>query len=436
MKNIEEKTVDTERFNDLISQGIALMTEEKYEPARDTFKNAVELNTRSFEARVHLGNAYANLGEFEEALKAFKSALVLEPKSGEILFSIGNTYLLKDESYKAVEYFNRAEEAGYKTADLYQVMAGIFLDANDISQALRCITRAISVSPFDGELRLFKIRIYLVQNRFDEALDALDDFQRILPDALEVYDLKAQIYCGLKKYEKALEICKTGTERFPEDAKMALIKLKVLVEMGKDSEAEVLLKTMKEKGQYMQVIKDASIQETIIALRKNDIESALETLETANRILNMDSDILYLMVDILGKTEQYKKVIEISELLIEMNAGDFYTATAKYFYATGLENIGKKEDAMTEYKKLTAELRKLTINTPSFYEGYIYRLLCHLKVGEYDKALELADYLENINPEQADSHAFRYFVYKEQGDMVNAEKEKVLAKTINPELNM
>lgn len=142
--------------------------------------------------------------------------------------------MLKDESYKAVEYFNRAEEAGYKTADLYQVMAGIFFDANDISQALRCITRAISVSPFDGELRLFKIRIYLVQNRFDEALDALDDFQRILPDALEVYDLKAQIYCGVKKYEKALEICKTGTERFPEDAKMALIKLKVLVEMGKD----------------------------------------------------------------------------------------------------------------------------------------------------------------------------------------------------------
>lgn len=428
--------MDIERFNDHISQGIALMTEQKYEAARKEFEAAISIDVKSYDAYIHLGNACANLGQFDDALSAFKNALVVETNSGEALYSIANIYLLKEERLKAVEFYNKAEEAGFKRAELYQILAGIFFDANDVAQALRNITRAIAAEPFDGELRLFKARIYLADNKYDEALDTLDEMQEVLPDAFEAYDLRAQIYSGIGKYEEALKVSEMGCQRFPEDANLALTKLKVLVEMCKDQEAAELIEKMKSKGQYDKVIKETAIQEAILFLRQQDTEATLRILQKANAALGGDADIIYLIMDIYGKSENYEKTIETADLLISMNPGEYYESTARYFHAHSLVKMGKDTEAKAEYRKLTSLLRKVTINNPSFYEGYIYRLLSHTQLGEFDKALELAEYMENLYPDRADAHAFRYFIYKEQGNSDKAEEEKNAALKINPDMRL
>ena len=428
--------MDMERFNDHISQGVALMTEQKYEVAKKEFEAAIQIDVKSYDAYIHLGNACANLGQFDDALAAFKNALVVETNSGEALYSIANIYLLKDERLKAVEYYNRAEEAGFNKAELYQILAGIFYDANDVVQALRNITRAIAVEPFDGELRLFKARIYLADNKYDEALNTLDEMQKILPDAFESYDLKAQIYSGIGKYEEALKVIEMGCQRFPEDAYLALSKLKVLVEMNKDQEAAGFLENMKNKGQFDKVMKEAVVQEAVLLLRKQDIETTLSILQKANESLGGDADVVYLIMDIYGKTENYEKTLETADLLISMNPSEYYESTARYFHAHSLDKLGREAEAKAEYRKLTSLFRKATINNPSFYEGYIYRLLCHTRLGEYDKALELADYMENLYPDRTDAHAFRHFIYKEQGDSVKAEESKNAALKINPNISL
>lgn len=428
--------MDIERFNDHISQGIALMTMQKYEAAKKEFETAIQIDAKSYDAYIHLGNACANLGQFDDALTAFKNALVVEANSGEALYSIANIYLLKEERLKAVEFYNKAEEVGFKKAELYQILAGIFFDANDIAQALRNITRAIAAEPFDGELRLFKVRIYLAYNKYDEALDTLDEMQKVLPDAFEVYDLRAQIYFGIGKYGDALRVSEIGCQRFPGDANLALTKLKVLVGMNKDQEAADLIEKMKNCGQFGKVLKEAVIQESILFLRKQDTETTLSILQKANTILGGDVDILYLIMDIYGKSENYEKTIETADLLISMNSGEYYESTARYFHAHSLDKLGKNAEAKEEYRKLTSLLRKATINNPSFYEGYIYRLLSHTRLGEFDKALELADYMENLYPERTDSHAFRYFIYKEQGDSSKAEEAKKAVLKINPDMSL
>ena len=428
--------MDIERFNDHISQGIALMTEQKYDAAKKEFEEAIQIDIKSFEAYIHLGNACANLGQFDDALSAFKNALVVEPGSGDALYSIANIHLLKDERLKAVEYYNKAEEAGFKKAELYQILAGIFFDANDVAQALRNITRAIATEPFDGELRLFKARIYLADKKYDEALDTLDEMQKVLPDAFEAYDLRAQIYSGIRKYEEALKVSEMGCQRFPEDANLALTKLKVLVEMSKDQEAADLIEKMKKSGQFDKVMKEAVIQESILFLRNQDTGTTLSILQKANTVLGGDADIVYLIMDIYGKSENYEKTIETADLLISMNPGEYYESTAHYFHAHSLDKLGKDAEAKAEYRKLTSLLRKATINNPSFYEGYIYRLLSHTRLGEFDKALELADYMENLYPDRADAHAFRHFIYKEQGDSAKAEESKNAALKIDPDMSL
>ena len=145
---------------------------------------------------------------------------------------------------------------------------------------------------------------------------------------------------------------------------------------------------------------------------------------------------MYLIMDIYGKSENYEKTMETANLLIGMNPGEYYESTARYFHAHSLDKMGKDAEAKAEYRKLTSLLRKATINNPSFYEGYIYRLLSHTLLGEFDKALELADYVENLYPDRADAHAFRYFIYKEQGDSAKAEESKNAALKINPDMSL
>ena len=428
--------MDIEKYNDHISQGVALMAQANYPAAKNEFEKAIAINIQSYEAYIHLGNACANLGLLDEAIAAFKNALVVDPASGETLYSIGNIYLLKDERLKAVEYYNKADESGFNRTELYQILAAVFFEANDSAQALRYITRAIAVSPFNGELRLFKANVYLAEKKYEQAIETLDEMQKILPDAFEAYDLRAQIYCGLKKFDEALKVCQIGCERFPDDANLALSKLKVLVEMNDDEVAEKLLEDMKSRNQYASVIKEAAIQHSIILLRKQDVDTALAVLLEANDVLENDADILYLVLDIYAQTENYEKLIEYSPVMLSVDAGPFYESTAKYFYAHALDKVGRVDEAKVEYKKLTSELRKVTIETPSFYEGYIYRLLSHTRIGEYDKALELADYLENMYPERTDANAFRYFIYKEKGDLDSAEEQKNLALAKNPDIKL
>ncbi len=428
--------MDIEKYNDHISQGVSLMSAANYPAAKEEFEKAIQINIKSYDAYTHLGNACANMGLYDDALAAFKSALIVDPTSGEALYSIGNIHLLKDEKLKAVEYYNKAEEAGFERAELYQILAGIFFEANDSSQALRNITRAIAVSPFDGELRLFKARIYLADEKYEQAIETLDEMQKVLPDAFEAYDLRAQILCGIGKQADALKVCEIGCARFPEDPNLSLSKLKVLVEMDKDDEALELIADMKLKGQYEAVIKGAAIQNSTLLIRKQDIDSALKALIEANKELDDDPDIIYLILDIYAKTEKYDDVLKFSEKLIEMQSGTFYDCTAKYFHAHALDKLGKDIESKDEYKKLTVSLRKVTIDTPSFYEGYIYRLLCHTRIGEFDKALELTDYLENLYPDKTDCNAFRYFVYKEMGESDKAEEQKRLALEKNPNIKL
>ena len=50
--------------------------------------------------------------------------------------------------------------------------------------------------------------------------------------------------------------------------------------------------------------------------------------------------------------------------------------------------------------------------------------------------IELADYMENLYPDRADAHAFRHFIYKEQGDSAKAEESKNAALKINPGMSL
>lgn len=59
--------MDTEMINDKVSQGIMLISAEKYDAAKKVFEEIISEAPRTLEAYIHLGNACANLEQYSEA---------------------------------------------------------------------------------------------------------------------------------------------------------------------------------------------------------------------------------------------------------------------------------------------------------------------------------------------------------------------------------
>lgn len=422
----------SENALDLINQGIALMSQEKFDAAREKFEKAISDSPQNYDAYIHLGNALSNLDEYDKAVDNFKKALLLDKNSSEALFNIGNVMYLKGNTLEAMQYYNKAEEKGNMTASMYDVMAGVFAVEKDPTQALRLLNKAIQLEPLNGQLYLEKVSIFMEQEQAKQALETLHELNRVLPDAYEAYDLLSEIYVEIKDFKKALEVVEKGVERFPEDPNLAYLKLKVLVSSEDDVAAFSFLEEMKKTGNYDKVAEQAVVLESTLYARKQDLNKVIECLEAVCNNTYTNKELAFLLINAYARTNGYDRIEKITKEMMQGEYDAFYTSSAQFYHAQALKQIGKTEESLKEFRELTKTLRRATINDTAFYEGYIYRLLAHKELKEFDKALELADYIGALFPERPDSHAFRYAIYKDMGDKENAEKEKALVKEIDP----
>lgn len=428
INNIPENTLD------LINQGCALMAQEQYEIALEKFKLAVEDSPKYSECYVNLGNVYVCLSDYDKAIDSFKKVLMLDKDSVEALFDLGNVYFLKNDIVSAIKYFSMAEEKGNLSADMNEIISGIYLVNGDTTQALRYLNKAINCEPLNGNYYLEKAQIYIDLQKPNEAIETLDEMNSILPDAYEPYDLLSQIYVILNDYDNAIGIVEKGIKKFPSDPNILHLKFKVLTKFGKYDEAKELVNLMKDNKLFDERLVDNTLILSEMLLKDGKNDDAIDCLEYC--IKNSDEysqEILFSICLIYLKTQNFEKCIKYSEIMMENKNDLFYEATAAFYHASAKEQMGNLEEAMIEYKKITKDFRKMTILNPSFYEGYMYRLLAHKVLKEYDEALKLADYMENLFPDRVDGLVFKYVIYLDMGKEDLAEEYKKKALEINPD---
>lgn len=422
----------TEKSLDLINQGCALMSQERFDAALEKFQQAQQDSPRYVECYINLGNVCSCLEKYDDALENFKKALMLDDKNASVLFDIGNVMYLKGEHLEAIKYYNKADECGTLTGEMYEVIASLFMEQEDYVGALRFINRAIKQEPLNGEYYLEKANIFIEQQKADEALETLHELNKLLPDAYEAYDMLSEIYTIKRDYDNAMGIVEKGVARFPEDVNLAYLKLRVLVKFVKDEEAAAYIQVLKDNGMYAQREVDFALLETDVHLRKQNIEQAVACLENAAKGDYSESQLAFVLATIYLKTEKFDKVVQITEAMQAAETSMFYVASAKYFHAQALMFRGDTEQANGEFKQITKEFRRLTILDPSFYEGYAYRLLAHRALKEYEEALSLADYMKDLFPNRPDGYVFKYTIYMDMNDTEKAEAVKREVLEIDP----
>lgn len=428
-----------EKALDLISQGLALMSQANYAEAKEVFLQSTVEDPMNPDAYIHLGNSQANIGEYDEAIKSFEKALLLNKKSIDALFGIGNVYFLKEDRVSAIEYYNKAEECGTLTSDMYEIMAGVFSAENDYNQALRCINKAIKVSPLNAELYLTKVSYFIELDRPQQAMETLKELNTLLPDTYESYSLLLEVYIQNEDFAEADKLIAKGVERFPTDENIAFLKIKLLVAEQKDVEALEYIEQLKNEGIIDATKDEVAMQEAYIYIRKSDMNKAVDVLEAVCDEEYSNVIIDFLLINAYAKLSNYEKIETISKKMQSADADNqdkFYYASALFYHAESLLHINRVEEAMDEFRDLKVKFRRATINDPAFYEGYIYRVLTHKALKEYDEALKLCDYLEAVYPDKTDAYSFRYAIYKDMGDEKQAEAQKAKVLEINPSFQL
>lgn len=422
-----------EQAQEYIGMGINLMKEEKYPEAKEMFAKALEAENSNYDAYIHMGNACVNLNEMDNAIEAFQNALNAQENSGEALFSLGNVYFLQNDYHRAIKAYNRAEAVGYASYEMYLIMTQIFTECEDNEQALRCVNRALQVAPLRGEIWRKKITMLIDMGKLEAAEEVLDEFLTVLPDAFDGYELQAKLLCAMERYDEAKKKIAVARERFPEDIRIMLVELNIYSDANETENARGLiarLKSTENSDEYRKII---AMYESAILVNQEDADGAARSLEWALEKAPEDVDLLYTLLSIHIAKLEYTKIIALADKIIaQQNVAPSLLTSAKFYRALSMKETGKTEEAAAEFKKLSREMRKITIDNPSLTEVYILRLLCHCQLKEFDQALALADYLQNIAPNEADGHAYRHLIYKEMGDEEKSKQELEAARKLNP----
>lgn len=422
----------SEYILDLLNQGITLMKLQKYAEARDIFQRVLDENPENFDAYIHLGNAYVDLNEMDEAVKAFKSALILDKNSGQTLFSLANVYYLMDDSKNAIKHYVKAENAGYHTADMYLIMGNIFYSAGDTVQALRYVSRAVKEQPLRGDLWRQRVLLELELGNVDTALETLDEFESILPEALDIHELRTRILLDLGQYDKAREPLEKALTLFPDDVRLRLLKIRLENSSNHLEAAKKEIAQIKAQGLDVGFRKKLAMEEADIYLKEQDPAKIIDSLTWGLEEAVNDPDLLFIMLNTYIATLDYPNIIKFADQLLAVEGIDpSVTASAEFYRALSLRQTGKEDEAVEKFKKLTRSLRKLTIDNPENTDIFIYRLLTHNALKEYDTAFELADYLGKVSSDEASVHAFRSLIYKDMGEQEKADAELELAQKLN-----
>lgn len=419
-------------------QGLTLFGAEKYNEAMKYFKKAQESDPMFIDTYFNMGDLYATIEEYDNAEESFKKVLLISKNNAFALFNLGNISFLKNDFTKGIEYYNRAMSEGYDDAQMYYNLGLVYEELENYQMAIRNYSKAIIKDPLRPDFRLKKASIYIASKDYEEALQTLEELNVACPDIFEGYHLRFEIYCVQRKYEEAEKIIQQAIELFPEDISLIYDKIRLLNIKGEFDLALQIIEESEKMEDYELEARNLTFERAKIYAQKEDIDSTIMYLEKLKDYEeeSLDYEGRYFLMNAYLSTQNYEKVLENVEKLMEDPDESSYSRAAIYYKPFSLRMLKRNDEAERLYKEALRIYRRITISEPGNIDAYLFRVLCHKDLKEYDKAMELLDYVLILNSNSSEAHAIKSTIYEEMGDIIKAKEELELAKQLNPILDM
>ncbi len=421
---------------DLNQQGIMLFKAGNVEAAKEKYEKAIDLDPMVMDSYKNLGDLYLHTERYQDAKNAYKKALLIE-KSGEVYFQYGNACFMNEEPHEGLESYNLALSAGFDNDEMLFFMGMAYEHMNDDKMALRYIQKAIIKNPSRPDYKVKKVSVLLRLNMIEEAKMAVDELLLNDPELYDGYHLKTAILLEENEYEEAIEVSKKAAERFPEDADLMFDYAQAVALAGKHQEAVKILNQAKK----MKYFEDAKPKFTLLEAQVNaemaNIEEAIckckecIALETEEAFF---TEARFMLINLALTKQDFETALEHSNAILENGEEDSYYFAALYYRPFCMKQLNKTEDAETYYKEAISLYRLATLRNSEAFDAYLYRVMCLRDIAQYEEALELLKFLENLSDEVAEIYTIRADIYNLTNKPILAKEALQKAYKIKPTL--
>ena len=429
--------LEQDDIKELIQQGEVLLENGKYQQAVDYADRVLEEDEMNLQAYLLKGAALANVQKYDEAEICLKRAILIDKKNEMAHYHMGSVLLLKGDTHQGIEEYRKAIECGYEHWDIYFNLGLAYEDREDYEIAIREYSKAVKVDALNPLGYIRKGLLYMQLTRYEEALKVWEDLRKMCPDSFEGYHYAVQVYALKGEYDKADNLLQNAEETFSDDPDILLDRLRILVSKG---DIDIALQKI-EKAESM--VNDP-LRKKELELEKAKLYGVQEKMQECVRIMeqallegedeNLDAELHYLLLTAYKMQKDYDKVKEHADALDKFDSRNPYALGAKYYQA----EVATWKDANCKqkvYKDAIRFYRKLAVDYPERVESYIFRAVCHREIGEFEKALEMIEYVMLLQ-ETGKLWFMKGSILKEMGNMEEAEAAFSKAEALGEDMSL
>ena len=421
---------------DLNQQGAMLMKNGNLVDARAKFDKAIEIDPMLMDSYKNYGDLYMSLQEYQNAKNSYKKAMLIE-KSGLLHFLYGNACFMNDELHEGLESYNLAISEGFDSDEMMFFMGMAYEHMHDDNMALRYFQKAYVKNPSRPDYLVKKITALVRLGNYDSANESTDELLANAPEMFDGYHIKTQLLLHQEDYETAIKFSKAASDRFPEDADLLYDYAKALSLSKRLDDAIKVIDTAKGMKYFADAERSFVLLEGQIYAELSDFEKAIEccdrciTLEAKD---GFDSEAHFMLMNLLLAEPNFEKALAQATQIINNDSEDLYYYAALYYKPFCTKQLGNVDEARALYKESNAIYRLATLKNPAAIDVYLYRAMCLKDLEEYDKALEMLDFIAGLSDQIAEVHTIKADIYNIQGRKALSEEELQKAYKIKPEL--
>jgi tetratricopeptide (TPR) repeat protein len=337
-----------------------------------------------------LASVYQDDGRYDAAVPHFQQAVEITPDNFDFLLALARALRYSDQLTEAETVYARALKSVPKSGHIWKE-AGLLALANcHIKRAEAWIARACRLLPSDAHCLIGSARAAMALGHTNQAIDRAQTAIRLAPDDFDVLFGMGEILALQGKYEDALKIYDQALDRTNDPLIVQLARSKLLIRIGRPSQAEASLRSIleSEPDDHRAWFALAEIQEAT-----EHIESALDTASHAVRISPRNSTYRLLVGRLCRKCGQLDRALDELAQAQSFSPSDVRIAV----------EIGHIYEARREVEQALEAYNQAISLDPSNDEAYFRAGLILKQLKSYQQAALMIERAIELNPKDPDA---------------------------------
>ena len=408
------------KFQRLTSEGDAAFKHGEYRLALSTWLTAETINNNNAELYSRLGRTYLRLADYDQAKRSFKKAIQLEPKAWNAHLELAKLQLITLE-YESAKKSWEAIETKINLPEGHVFHGDLLLFDQQYAEAEKAYQRALTLNK---DFKIAEIRLavcYLFQKKDEEAEKIYSSFTKHTSADPEVLIQIGNFWKTKGDAPKAEMFFKEAIQKAPDDLIYERELADYYYATGRYQDAYSVLDNMRLKSPRNRYINKFLVDTLLLQNRLQEANSFFSSLPQ-EMLSDFDWHLLKGKYSLLSG-EHYNAISHFSSILEnEPNFPEVHYFLALAYLAGGQSNLAQK-----------SALKALTLD-PEHIDAELLLADIYYKKQEYDLSLEYAQRIIEKEPENYRAHLIAGNLYLAQKKFKEALVKFATVRQLSPDL--